>query len=272
MSNVVRLECKDVSFFYDRQILFDVSFRAFAGEILGIVGPNGSGKTTLLRILYHALKPASGHVLLNGCPLQRLKRYQIARKVAVVAQEPVVNFPITVFEFVLQGRSPHLGGFGFESEHDVGIVIGALRRTTMVELADRRVEAISGGEQRRMLLARAIAQDPEILLLDEPTANLDINYQLELFSMIKDLTYEKSLCTILVTHDLNLVSEFSDRVILFHAGKIFQSGTPREILTQRNLKIVFNVDLLVDENPSSGNPRISHKIKIPLREGQGGRL
>jgi len=265
------LECKKVSFFYHQaQILYDVSFRALAGELLGVVGPNGSGKTTLLKILYRALEPTGGEVLLNGHQrLHRLKRQEIAHRIAVMGQEPALQFPITVFELVMQGRYPHLRGLGFERDEDQEQVLRALKQTDLLELAPRRVEETSGGERRRMLLARAIAQAPEILLLDEPTVNLDIYYQLELFTLIRDLTRTQKLCTVLVTHDINLISEFADRVILLKAGRIFRAGTPREVLTAGHIQAVFNIDVLVDENPSSGNPRISHRVTVPVSPMKG---
>lgn len=252
------IECRKVSFSYDKQVLFDVALAAFPGEVLAIIGPNGSGKTTLLKILYGALRPDVGEVLLDGGQkLAALNRRQIARAIATVGQEPAVNFPITVFEFVMQGRYPHLSGLGFEGERDVMIVSEALRQAHLMPLARRRVAEISGGERQRMLLARALAQQPKILLLDEPTTNLDIRFQVELFTLIRRLTRDLAMATVMVTHDINLVCEFADRVALFHQGRVFSYGMPQEVLTEENIRSVFGVPVLVDTNPATGKPRIS---------------
>ncbi len=246
----VMLEARRVSFDYRRPILRDISFGLRRGTVTGVIGPNGSGKTTILRLLDGIVHPLSGEVLLHGeQPLSALKRKEIARHIAMVPQNGGVYHYQTVFEFAIQGRSPHLSLLGFESTHDEEIALEALEMTQLTPYLDSRVSEISGGEKQRLLLARALAQQTEILLLDEFTANLDINYQVELMRLVQRITQEKKLATLVVSHEINLLGTFCDVVILMNQGTIRHQGCIQEVLTQEHLKQIFGLDFSIRPIP-----------------------
>jgi iron complex transport system ATP-binding protein len=251
------LKIHNVSFAYDRRVLDAISFHAPEGKLTAIVGPNGSGKTTLLRIARGLLRPASGEVLLNGKSLESYSRRELAQTVGYVMQDHSLGFPLSVLEYVLHGRFPYSNGFGFERERDVEIALEALTLTGTLEFKDKLVNALSGGERQRVVLARAIAGEPRALLLDEPTANLDIRYQVEMLSLVKRLTMERPLCSIFIAHELNLASEFADQVLLLKDGHAVAVGSPEQVLTEENLTTVFESEFQVDCNPISGLPRIT---------------
>lgn len=211
------------------------------GDFVGIVGPNGSGKSTVLRLLYGALKPASGEVRLGDRPLPKWKKKEVARRIAVVGQEPSWNFPITVQDFVLQGRYPYLERFGFEEKQDLECAKRALEQTRLSDFADRLVQQLSAGERQRMLLARALAQRPEIFLLDEPTANLDIRYQVELLDLMRELQRELGFAILMISHEVNLIVNFVRRLILFKAGETLADGPPEAVVTPANFEKLFDV-------------------------------
>jgi iron complex transport system ATP-binding protein len=249
----VTLEARNLSFNYHRPIVQDVSFSLEAGTITGIIGPNGSGKTTALRLLSGILHPFAGDVFLWGQrPLSKMKRKEVARHIAMVPQNGGVYNYQTVFQFAIQGRSPHLSLLGFESPMDEEITLEALEMTQLTSYLQSRVSEISGGEKQRLLLARALVQQTEILLLDEFTANLDINYQVELLRLVQRITREKKLATLVVSHEINLLGAFSDRIILMSQGRIRHQGGVREALTRENLSQMFGLDfttrLLPDGN------------------------
>ena len=249
-SEQVMLEARNVSFDYRRPILRDISFSLKPGTVTGILGPNGSGKTTILRLLNGIVPPLSGEVLLRGeLSLSRLKRKEIARHIAMVPQNGGVYYYQTVFQFAIQGRSPHLSLLGFESARDEEITLEALEMTQLTQYLDSRVSEISGGEKQRLLLARALAQQTEILLLDEFTANLDINYQIELMRLVRRMTRERNLATLVVSHEINLLGAFCDVLILVSQGKIRRKGLVNEVLTQEHLKQIFGLDFSVRPLP-----------------------
>jgi ABC-type cobalamin/Fe3+-siderophores transport system ATPase subunit len=246
----VMLEARGVSFSYHRPIVRDISFSLGPGTVTGIIGPNGSGKTTILRLLDGIVPPLSGQILLGGDrPLSGLNRKEIARHIAMVPQNGASYQYQTVFQFAIQGRSPHLSLLAFESLQDENIALEALEMTQLMQYRNTRVSRISGGEKQRLLLARALAQQTEILLLDEFTANLDINYQVELMRLVQRITKEKSLATLVVSHEINLLGTFCDRIILISQGVICCQGSVQEVLTQENLKSIFGLDFSIRPLP-----------------------
>lgn len=258
------LEARNVGFSYAALELKDICLSLAPGTITGIVGPNGSGKTTLLRLLDGILAPASGQVLLNGSvPLSALSRREIARRIAMVPQNGGGSPFHTVFQFAMQGRTPHLPRLGFETAADETVVREALEMTRLGDYLHARVAEISGGEKQRLLLARALAQQPEILLLDEFTANLDINFQVELMRLIRQLTRERRLATAAVSHEINLLAAFCDRIVLMKEGRIRRQGSVAEVLTRDNLRKLFGLDFLVRSLPS-GVPEV-----LPVMDESG---
>jgi iron complex transport system ATP-binding protein len=252
------IEVHSVSFRYHEDwVLQDVSFRAERGEFVGVIGPNGSGKTTLLKILYRLLSPQKGEILFELVPMKKMDRADIAKRIAVVAQETHLLFPFNVLETVLMGRSPHLGHLMFESEKDLEIAKKAMEWTKVLPFSERSMDELSGGERKRVFIARALAQEPEVILLDEPTANLDIHHQMDFLELILTLNRERGLTIVMASHDMNIASEFCDRLILLRGGGIYKAGTPEEVITKENIENVYGCEVWVDQNPFSGMPRIS---------------
>jgi iron complex transport system ATP-binding protein len=252
------LEARDVTFAYGtRCALVGVSLVVAVGEVVALIGPNGSGKTTLLRVLRGVLRPQSGEVLWEGKPLVRFSPRELAQAFGVIVQDARVGFRMTVLEYVLQARFPYSRGFGFESEADVRSALWALQLTRALEFKDRWMTELSGGERQRVVLARALAVEPRVLLLDEPTANLDLRFQVEMLSLIRRLTRERALSSVFVAHELNLVAEFADRVLLLKDGRPLAFGSPSEVLTEAMLQHAFGIRVCVDRNPLSGLPRIT---------------
>ncbi len=250
-----------VSFSYQRAvpILRDISFFVEKGEFLSLVGPNGSGKTTLLRLLDRIFLPDHGSIALGDRPLGRLSRAELARRIAFVPQDSGIQFPFTVYEIVLMGRSPHTRGVAFENAHDRAIAREMMALTDIDHLADQPITKLSGGERQRAFIARALAQEPEILLLDEPNAHLDISHQLDVFRLIKKRNTESGLTVLSVSHDLNLAAAYSDRVALLQTGAITAIGAPPEVLTEQRIRQVFNTDVLVDLHP------LHHGVRVTLK-------
>lgn len=247
----------------------DVSFRIGFGEILGIVGPNGSGKSSLLKLMAGLLRPASGAVYVEGRAVATLTPLEVARVLAVVPQEQPSLFPFSVAETVSMGRFPHrkMGwwnvGVGAETEADLVAIHQALVETDMVALADRLVSDLSGGERQRVLIARALAQEPRILLLDEPTAFLDLSHQIDMCSLVRRLAGERRLTVVLVTHDLNVASLLCDRVAMMREGTVRAIGTPAEIIRHDILHDVYGCDVMIDRHPQTGRPRVTLPIQTP---------
>ena len=255
---MVILGINDVSFRYtDRPVLQHISFDIQSGEFIGLAGPNGSGKTTLLRILVNLLHPTSGSIELDGIPLSRYPRQKLARRIAFVPQEHHAEFPFSVLEIVLMGRTPYLNNFGFERDEDFDIAHQMMKVMDIEHLASHAIADISGGERQRAFLARALVQEADILLLDEPNAHLDIGHQIGIFSILKSLTSKKPSTVIFVVHDLNLASLFSQRIALLHNGILEAIGKPEDVLTQQIISRVFSTDVTIDRHPSFNAPRVT---------------
>lgn len=237
------LKVKDLNVRYgNRHILKNVSLQAKKGEIIGIVGPNGSGKTTFLKTLAKYLIPESGSIYIDKVDITIMSNREIARNVAVVSQTVSISFDFTVKDIVLMGRTPYIKGR--ESPEDIRIAEDAMRKTNTHQFRDRLVTQLSGGELQRVIIARALAQTPGILLLDEPTSHLDICHQAEIFGMVKKASL-KGLTVIAVIHDLNLAAHYCDRICLLKAGEIVSTGCPDSVFTEQNLEHTFNIPVEV---------------------------
>jgi iron complex transport system ATP-binding protein len=243
----VKLQVKDCFFGYNSQLVLDhVNLEIPEGEVVSIVGPNGSGKSTLLRCICRLLEPHSGVVYLDSKDIAKLKSRELARRLGYVPQSGSEVFPLTVYEAVLLGRKPYLTwGVG---PRDREIVDRILRFMKIDMFAKRYLNELSGGEKQRVFVARALAQEPEVLLLDEPTSNLDIRHQLEVLGVLQKLAHGGNMTVVLVMHDLNLAARFSDTLILIREGKVFASGSPTEVLSPANISAVYGVEADVGES------------------------
>ena len=252
------LEGRNISVrFGDREVLHDVSFNARSGETVALLGPNGAGKTTLLRSLNGTVRLDMGEIVLDGKLIGDLSRREIARKIAVVAQENETKFPITVTEFVLAGRFARGAAFGWETRDDITAAENSLAECDLTGFGDRLMNELSGGERQRVVLARALAAQTSVLLLDEPTANLDLAHQALMFKLVRARCREAGAAAVVITHDLNLAAEFADRVLLLKNGQVVATGTPSKVLSETNVRDVYGVDVLLDANPSSGKVRVT---------------
>ena len=252
------LQANDISIRYgQRDVVRGVSFELLAGRITALLGANGAGKTTLVRSLNWTVPISSGWITLEGEPLQKLSRRQVARRIAVVAQENETRFPVTVSEYVLAGRFANGSAFGWETEQDITVAREALERCDLGDFGERFMNELSGGERQRVVLARALATDARVLLLDEPTANVDLAHQAMMFRLVRERCSRLNAAAMVIIHDLNLAAEFADDVLLLKNGEMFAFGPPKAVLTTANLNEVFNVRALLDENPASGKVRVT---------------
>jgi len=242
----MRLQVRGVEFSYDSSpVLKEVTFQAVEGEIIGILGPNGSGKTTLLKCVNRALSPDKGAVLVEDKDLASLTRKEIACEIGLVPQNSVITFPFTALDIVMMGRHPSLDRFARESKEDIEIVKKAMESTNVLSLAQRPMNQLSGGEKQRVIIARALAQKPRIMLLDEPTLHLDVNHQMEIMELVRELVKKESLTVIMVSHDLNLAARYCDKLILLDEGKVLSAGSVPDVLTSDNVEKVFKVKSFV---------------------------
>ncbi|MRR17447.1 MAG: ABC transporter ATP-binding protein [Deltaproteobacteria bacterium] len=249
---------QNISFRYgDKTVLDDVSFALDQPQMIAVIGPNGSGKTTLLKILNATLFPNSGRMLIDGRDTRRWPHQEIARTVAIVPQETEAAFPFFAEEIVLMGRFPYLRSLAFEDKKDYRIVEDAMAMTDCLSLAHRRFNELSAGERQRVLIARALAQEPKILLLDESTVFLDLKHQARFLSLLGELNRGRHLTVIFVTHDVNLASQNADQILLLYNGKKYAIGTPADVLTAKNIREVYDVEVGIDPNPYDGSPRVT---------------
>ena len=233
-----------------------ISFEVRKGEFIGIIGPNGAGKTTLLKTLSHIIKPSSGTVFLEGRNIHSMDSNSFAKACAMVGQDLLSIFSFTVEEIVIMGRNPYLGLLAQERREDLDVVNRALDSTSLTDLRCRLINELSAGERQRVLVARALAQDPGLLLLDEPTAHLDIGYQVEILDLIRSINKEKELTVISVLHDLNLASQYCDKLLLLDHGDVEGFGTPDEILKYEIIEKIFNATVMVNEKALNGRPMV----------------
>ena len=252
------MSLKNVGFRYGvnwalRSIDLDID----SGETVGILGPNGSGKSTILKIMDGILTPQEGEVRVDNRSLSTLRRNSLARKVAFVGQETPFRFSFSVLEVVLMGRFPHLKRLQFEGPKDLDIVLHSLETVHARELADRSIHELSGGEKQRVLVARALAQEPDIILLDEPTSFLDIKFKKEIFELLSSLTRNRGLAVVVVSHDLDFAAFYCDRLVILKEGRLFKKGLPSEVITTENIKTVYDCPVVVDQNPATGAPRVN---------------
>jgi len=264
----VRVE--NISFDYPGlPVLNEITLGIPRGEFLSVLGPNGSGKSTLLRIIARIILPRSGALFIDDRSLNSFTRRELARNVGYVPQETHWLFPFTVMEVVLMGRTPHIGHMGFESRRDIEVAKEVMELTDIGHLADKPITAISGGERQRVLIARALAQEPSLLLLDEPNAHLDLSHQADIFRILGTYHRERNLTIVWVSHDLNLAATYSSRVLVLggesgEARRVEAIGDPAEILTAETIRRVFRADVTVDRHPATNRPRIFLNSVLPL--------
>ena len=259
------LQARDVSFSYQRRgasahrVLDRVSIDVERGTIVGLLGPNGSGKTTLVRVIAGMLRPHSGSVLLDGESVSSMARRDLARRLAVVPQETQTTFDFSVIDMVLMGRYPHLGPFELEGLADLDIAREALRATGTAALEARPFATLSGGEKQRVVIAAALAQASDILLLDEPTTALDLGYQFEIAALLRRLNSERGTTMVVSTHDLNLAAAVCERIVLLKDGRVIAQGETATTLTAENIRLLYDVDADVQFHARAG-----HLTVVPL--------
>ena len=262
---MIGLQFRQISFSYlDGLVLHGINLSIGAGEMVSLLGPNGSGKTTLLKLASGILKPGQGEIRLDGTSLSQLSRKSIARHMAVVPQQFHVSFAFTVAEIVTLGRIPFLKAFAEESEADRRLVTNALELVGISQLRERRFDELSGGERQKVILAMSLAQEPELLLLDEPTAHLDICHQVEILELVRKLNVERGLTVIAAIHDLNLASLYFNRLVLLKEGRVLADGSPGQVLTEQMISEAFSTSVRVEPHPVTGVP---HIVVIPGESG-----
>jgi len=247
----------------DHLVLQDVSLHVPRGSIVGLLGPNGSGKTTLIRLLAGTLRPASGRVTIDGVPLGSLSRRELARRMAVVPQETQSTFDFSAIEIVLMGRYPHLGPFALEGAHDLAIARDALAATGTAAFEARRFITLSGGEKQRIVIASALAQASDVMLLDEPTASLDLGFQFEIAALLARLNRERGTTLVVSTHDLNLAATLCSELVLLKAGRVLAHGPTDDVLTTSNIRSLYGIDADVARHPRAG-----HLTVVPLARAE----
>ncbi|MFC2014528.1 ABC transporter ATP-binding protein [Chloroflexota bacterium] len=254
---MIKIEVENLKLGYGHtEVVKDLSFQVNPGEMVGLIGPNGSGKSTIIKAMSNVLRPFSGRVLLDDRNIVKIPRVEVARLIGVVPQIPLLPSTFTAFEIVLMGRNPHLRMFQYEGAGDMAITWQAMGKTATQSLAERMVGELSGGEIQRLVVARVLAQQPKSILLDEPTANLDINHQVEILDLIKGLCREENLTVVITLHDLNLASQYCDRLVLINEGLVHAQGTPTDVINEDNMSAVYGAENCVYSHPVNGLPII----------------
>ncbi|HHY77218.1 MAG TPA: heme ABC transporter ATP-binding protein [Clostridiales bacterium] len=273
------VKVENLYFFYgETNILEDINLSFQAGSFISIIGPNGSGKSTFLKNLSRYLEPQKGIVLLGGKDINQLSKKEISRNVSVVPQNILLEFDFKVKDIVMMGRHPYVNRWKGETEEDREIVEKAMKYTNILHFSDRSYNELSGGEKQRVILAQALAQQPKVLLLDEPISHLDLQYQVEILDLVKRLTVKEGMTVISVLHDLNMASGYSDKIIMLKDGKVYCQGKPEEVLTAENIAHVFNTNVSVSKNPVTGKTYVypisviskkKRKLKVHIICGGG---
>ena len=254
---MIGLSIKQVFFSYGNGlVLHDIDLSVEPGEMVGLLGPNGSGKTTLIKLASGILKPGQGEIWLDGSNLNQIKRKAVARSIAVMPQQFHIPFAFRVGEVVMLGRIPFIRTLTGETEADREAVGYALELAGISELEQRRFDELSGGERQKVILAMVLAQQPELLLLDEPTVHLDITHQVEILELVRGLNRRQGLTVVAAMHDLNLASLYFDRLVLLKEGKVLADGTPAEVITEDMLRKVFAAPVKVEAHPTTGAPHV----------------
>jgi len=252
------LKTDKIKFSYGQQkVLKEIDLEIEAGSFIGIIGPNASGKSTLLKNMSKTLKSDSGSIYLDHKLLNDYSALELAKKMAVVPQNTEVNFNFNVYDIIMMGRHPYQKRWSGVSQKDKEIVKEVMEVTDTLKLEKKLIKELSGGEKQRVIIARALAQRPDILLLDEPTSSLDINYQGEIYDLLNYLNQESNLTIITVSHDLNLTAQYCEELLLLKEGRIFAAGTAAEVLTEENIKAVYNAEVLIKRNPLSEKPFVT---------------
>ena len=265
---MVDLQIEKITLDYGQQpVIKDLSFQFHPGELLGLVGPNGCGKTSIIKALSRVLSPSSGRILLDGKEITAIPRNTLARFIGVVPQNPYLPETFTVFEVVILGRNPYLGLFSGETARDIAVVRQAMERADISHLAKRRIGELSGGEKQRVTIARVLAQEPQVILLDEPTANLDISQQLDILDLIAGMCGEKNIAGLIAIHDLNIAAQYCTRILMLKNGQIHAEGTPQEVITAENVREVFAAETTIYPHPENNLPVVlphgnHHQLKI----------
>ena len=251
------ISTQDLSYEIEGNLLLDgVTMHADRGQLVGLIGPNGAGKSTLLRTISGILKNRDGSVQLDGTDIRDLSTREVATTLALVPQIAPYTYGFTSIELVLMGRYPHLGRFQIEGREDDRIAREAMRLTEIEEFADRTLDTLSGGERQRVFVARALAQQPSILLMDEPTANLDVLHQLKVLDLVRQLV-DDGLTAVAAIHDLNMVARYCDRLVLLSGGRVIAEGPPDEVLTPKTIETAFGVKSSVYQDPATGSLAVS---------------
>ena len=242
--------------YHKETIIKNISLEIDKGDFMGIIGPNGSGKTTLLRLMSRVLIPQKGNIALEGKNIAHMELKEFAQLIAFVPQDTLITFPFTVWEIVLMGRIPHLKRLQLETKKDFSIVENSLVITDALYLKEKRIDELSSGERQRVIIARALAQEPLLLFLDEPTSHLDIGHQVQILDLLKRLNRQNNLTIVMVLHDLNLASEYCNRIVLLNEGRIFKEGSPSDVLTYQNIEAVYKTVVIVNSNPINSKPYV----------------
>lgn len=246
------IKINNLSFSFEQEVLKDININMEKGKFHTILGPNGSGKTTLLRILSKSLNMENGEIFIDEKELTQIKPKVLAKEMAVVPQSTEIEFDFSVQDMVLMGRTPHISRFCSESEKDIKIAMNAMKSTNTWELRNKSINELSGGERQRVVVARAIAQETGIILLDEPISHLDIHHQIEIMNGLKQLNQNKKITIIAVLHDLNIAAAYGDHMILMHDKVVYKDGTPEEVLTEDIIKKVYGLEVYITKNPKTG--------------------